>query len=75
MANPAIEEILRLPVSERIEAAGAIWDSLADAAEAQALAEPSDEQRVELRRRIAEHDRGPSTAIPLEEVRRKLRVK
>lgn len=75
MANPAIEEILRLPVSERIEAAEAIWDSLVDAAEAQALAEPSDEQRVELRRRIDEHDRDPSTAIPLEEVRRKLRVK
>ena len=74
MANPAIEEILRLPVSERIEAAEAIWDSLVDAAEAQALAEPSDEQRVELRRRIAEHDRDPSTAIPLEEVQRKLRV-
>ncbi len=75
MANAAIEEILRLPVSERIEAAEAIWDSLVDAAEAQGLAGPSDEQRAELRRRVAEHDRDPSTAIPLEEVRRKLHVK
>ena len=75
MVNPAIEEMLRLPVSDRIEVAEAIWDSLVDAAEAQALAEPSDERRVELRRRIAEHDRDPWVAIPLDEVRRKLRVK
>ena len=49
MANPAIKENLRLPISERIAAAEAIWASVADAAEAQTLAEPSDEQRVELR--------------------------
>ena len=75
MANAAIKEILRLPLSERIEAAEAIWDSLVDIAEAQALVEPTDQQRAELRRRIDEHDRDPSSAIPLEDVQRKLRVK
>ncbi len=75
MANSAIEEILRLPLPERIEAAEAIWDSLVDTAEAQALVEPTDQQRAELRRRIDEHDRDPSSAIPLEELRRKLRAK
>ncbi len=75
MANTAIEEILRLPFPERIEAAEAIWDSLVDTAEAQALVEPTDQQRAELRRRIDEHDRDPSSAIPLEELRRKLHAK
>ena len=75
MANAAIDEILRLPLSERIEAAEAIWDSLVDSAEAQGLVEPTDQQHAELRRRIDEHDRDPSSAIPLEDVQRKLHVK
>lgn len=54
MAKAAIKEILRLPLSERMEATEAIWNSLVDTAEAQALVEPTDQQRAELRRRIDE---------------------
>ena len=72
MSHVAIEEILRLPLAERLEVAEAIWDSIADSAEAQALLGPTDDQRAELRRRSQEHDRDPSSAVPWDEVRRKL---
>ena len=75
MAYAAMKEILLLPLAERIELAEAIWDSLVDAVEAEALLEPTDPERAELRRRLEEHDRQPSSAIAWEEVRRKLSAK
>ena len=47
------------------------WNSLTDA-EREAHAELTDEQKAELDRRIAEHDADPDSAIPWEEVRRRL---
>jgi putative addiction module component (TIGR02574 family) len=75
MAYAAMKDILQLPLAERIEVAEAIWDSLADAVETEALLEPTEPERAELRRRLEEHDQQPSSAIAWEEVRRKLGAK
>jgi putative addiction module component (TIGR02574 family) len=56
---------------ERAELAMALWDSLSDA-EREAELSLTPEQEAELDRRWAEHLDTPDTAIPWEEVRRKL---
>jgi putative addiction module component (TIGR02574 family) len=50
MKSITLEEVLQLPVPERIRIVGAIWDSIADAPEALEL---SDEQKAELDHRLA----------------------
>ena len=72
MANPYLDAILKLPIPERLELVEAIWDSLADSPEAEAMFALTDEQRAELDRRLADHLEDPSSAIPWEEVRRRL---
>lgn len=63
--------LLKLPASQRIELAMALWDSLTDEErEAELVLTP--EQEAELDRRLAEHLANPDSAIPWEEVRRKL---
>ena len=65
-----IDEIQRLSVDERICLIELIWDTVeADLAPA----ELTDAQRSEVARRIADHERDPSTAIPAEQVFRELR--
>jgi len=49
----------------------ALWDSLTDA-EREAKLVVTAEQEAELDRRLAEHLANPGSAIPWEEVRRKL---
>lgn len=56
----------RLPVEERLALAEDIWDSIA--ADSAALP-PTDAQRAELDRRLAEHEANPDDVIPWEEVR------
>ncbi len=69
--TPATLDFKQLPVSERIQLVGDIWDSIA-----QDATEPgvslSVEHRAELRRRLAEHRADPASAVPWEEVRAKL---
>jgi putative addiction module component (TIGR02574 family) len=72
MATPYLDAILKLPIPERLELVEAIWDSLADSPEAEAAFALTDEQRAELDRRLEEHLANPSSAIPWEEVRRRL---
>lgn len=72
MANGYLDAILKLPVAERLDLVEAIWDSLADSPEAETALALTDEQRAELDRRLAEHLQDPSSAIPWEEVRRRL---
>jgi putative addiction module component (TIGR02574 family) len=71
MATPKLSELLKLPSKERAELALALWESLTDA-ERDAQFSLSTEDEAELDHRWAEHLRAPSSAIPWEEVRRKL---
>ena len=70
MAPEVIAELLKLPASDRVDLALALWESLAEADRETAL-ELTPEQAAEFDRRLAEHLADPSTAIPWEDVRRK----
>jgi putative addiction module component (TIGR02574 family) len=74
MAKPNLDDLLKLPVSERLELAMALWDSIAEP-ELQDQLPLTETQKAELDRRLAEHDRDPSRGIPWEEVQRRLRDK
>jgi putative addiction module component (TIGR02574 family) len=69
MANTAREELLRLPLAERIELVEDLWDSIA--ADAESVPVP-DSHRRELARRRAAHRSDPSAVLPWEEVRERL---
>ena len=71
MAPDTLTQLLKLPSGARAELAMALWASLADAQRGAELALTA-EQAAELDRRFAEHQADPSTAIPWEDVRRKL---
>jgi putative addiction module component (TIGR02574 family) len=71
MLPDTLAKLLRLPADERVELAMALWDSLSDSErEAELALTPA--QEAELDRRVAEHISNPGSAIPWEEVRRKL---
>jgi putative addiction module component (TIGR02574 family) len=61
-----------LPLSERIELAEALWESIAEAGYEPPLSEA---QAAELDRRLEEHRRNPQTAIPWTEIRAELERK
>ena len=69
MAKVQIEELLKLSVAERIQLVEDLWDSIAADPENVPL---SESQLKELRRRLAEHRANPDSAVPWEEVRRRL---
>lgn len=71
MLPNTLAELLKLSAKERVEIAMALWESLTDAErEAELVLTP--EQEAELDRRLAEHIANPGSAIPWDEVRRKL---
>lgn len=72
MPSSNLANLLKLPADERAELAMALWDSLTDE-ERESELELSSDQKAELDRRSAEHLANPESAIPWEEVRRKLR--
>jgi len=74
MAKPNIDDLLKLPVPERLELAMALWDSIAEP-ELQDQLPLTEAQKAELDRRLAEHDRDPTRAIPWEEVQQRLHKK
>lgn len=69
MTMPRFSELLQLSPAERIQLAQDLWDSLPEDPELVSLDEA---QLQELDRRLAEHRRDPSTAVPWEEVRARL---
>ena len=72
MSKDALTKLLELPATERIDIAMALWDSLTPA-EQEAEFDLTREQRAELDRRLAERIiADPASAVPWEEVRRKL---
>ncbi|MEE8550897.1 MAG: addiction module protein [Gemmatimonadota bacterium] len=71
MLSPALSEILKLRANERAVLAMALWESLTDAGRDAELALTPEQER-ELDRRWAEHLADPTSAIPWEDIRRKL---
>ena len=71
MLRDTVAKLLELPATERVDIAMALWDSLTPA-EQQAEFDLTIEQRAELDRRLAQHISDPASAIPWDEVRRKL---
>ena len=69
MSTVNIQEILKLPVAERIELVEAIWDSIAASPEILLVTEP---QKRELDRRLAEHRANPQSGRSWEEIRESL---
>ena len=67
MSESIPQEILNLPVAERIALATSLWESVADDA-----IELSDEHKRILDERIAEADANPESLIPAEDVFRDL---
>ena len=71
MLRDTLTKLLELPATERVDIAMALWDSLTPA-EQETEFELTPAQRAELDRRLAEHIADPASAIPWDEVRRKL---
>ena len=71
MSSNTLSELLKLPAGERAELAMALWESLTDA-EREGELTLTAEQQAELDRRWAEHLENPGSAVPWQEVRRKL---
>ena len=65
-----VAELLKLDAEERLQAAEELWESVANGPDAPHGL--SDEQVAEIERRIEEHERDPSSAIPWEVVRARL---
>lgn len=70
MATERLSELLRLSVAERIQLAEDLWDSVA--ADPEALPPLTEAQQSEIQRRLAEHERDPSSARTWDEVRSRL---
>lgn len=70
MALISFSDILQLSVSERIQLAQDIWDSIA--AEPEALLPLTEAQRHELDRRLADIETNPGVGAPWTEVRTRL---
>lgn len=72
MAISPLSDLLKLPPETRAELAIALWESLTDVEREARLVLTADQQ-AELDRRWAEHVKNPDSAIPWDDVRRKLR--
>jgi len=71
MTRDTLKMLLELPPSDRAEIAMALWESL-DETQREAEFSLTPEQAEELERRLSEHLADPSSAIPWEEVRRRI---
>ena len=60
MAKPKFSDILELSIPERIQLVQDIWDTITDVPESLEL---TDEQKLEIDRRIEKLDRQPETSI------------
>ncbi len=66
MNRALLKELMELSPEERIQLAEDLWDSIAQ----DELPPLTDAQKKEIDRRIEEHERDPSTALPWDEVRK-----
>ena len=72
MVKLDMEAIRKLTVAERLALVEEIWDSISDDPSS---VPTSDRQLAEARRRLAEHDADPASAIAWDEAEKKLRTK
>jgi putative addiction module component (TIGR02574 family) len=66
------QQILALPIPERIKLVEDIWDSIALVPEAIKL---TDEQMDEIERRLEDYRANPEDVIPWEEIKNRLRLR
>lgn len=71
MKTISLAEALKLSVSERIQLAEDIWDSIAIVPEALSL---TDAQRDELDRRLEDYHKNPGSGSPWQEVKRRIQA-
>lgn len=71
MESSTLAQLLRLPAGDRAALALALWESLSDDEREGELVLTA-EQRAELDRRWADHEKRPDNAIAWPDVRRKL---
>lgn len=72
MATIALSDLGQLSAAERVRLAVELWDSIGTNPDLETLPY-TEAQRREVRRRLEEHRRDPSTAIPWDEVRERIR--
>jgi len=72
MGTTNLDELLNLPAEARADLAMALWESLDEVQKGEELA-LSIEQKEELEKRLAEHEADPTSAIPWEEVKKRLK--
>ena len=63
-----LNELMQLSVEDRLDLVQDLWDSIP----AENFPPLSEDQMAELDRRLAEHERDPSSALPWEQVRESL---
>jgi putative addiction module component (TIGR02574 family) len=68
--NSLLADLLELTLAERIQLAEDLWDSVS--ASPETMPGLTATQLAEIERRLAEHARDPTTAVPWEEVRARL---
>ena len=69
--SPSLSELLKLPAGERAELAMVLWERLSEA-EREAELQLTPDEAAELDRRWDDHIRRPESAIPWDDVRRRL---
>ncbi|MDI6803331.1 MAG: addiction module protein [Bacteroidota bacterium] len=69
MNNTSLADIIQLSIPERLQIVEDIWDSIAAIPEAIPLTE---DQKIELDRRIVEYKLNPEKGIPWEKVKEKI---
>lgn len=74
MNKAILDELMQLSPAERLDIAEKLWESVDpnDPNIVDDLAPLTEEQMAEIDRRIAEHERDPSSSIPWEDVRARL---
>ncbi len=64
-----LADLSALPIDDRLQLVQLLWDSIPD----EAHVTVSDDQQIELNRRIAAHDADPESAISREDLERRLK--